>query len=263
MNRIPSSVLHASAAAVLAASFAGAARADDANDPAVVPYRPTVSTPAQLSAPGWLELEAGALRANGPATDTSRTTLPYTLKLAFTPDWGIRIGGDAWVRQAIGSGSSTGFGDTELVLKRRFAVSDASAWGLELGEKFPTAGATLGSGQADTTLNGIFSSDFAPAWHADFNLNETLLGAQQNGAHYWQTGWAAAASRSLNEKWTAEAELSGVHQSHATDSAQALFAASYAVSNACVLDFGFALGLTGAPDTQIFAGMTLRLGRLF
>jgi hypothetical protein len=66
--------------------------------------------------------------------------LPYTLKLAFTPDWGIRVGGDAWVRQAEpGDSAQAGVGDTSVVLKRRFAVSDATAWGLELGETFPTA----------------------------------------------------------------------------------------------------------------------------
>ena len=85
--------------AITALACAGSVcAADDANDPAVVPYRPSVSTPAQLSAPGWLELEAGGLRAAGPERGTSRTTLPWTLKLAFTPDWGIRVGGDAWVR---------------------------------------------------------------------------------------------------------------------------------------------------------------------
>ena len=74
---------------------ASVAHADDSGGPAVVPYRPSVSTPAQLSAPGYLELEAGGLRATGPDRGVARTTLPYTLKLAFTPDWGVRVGGDA------------------------------------------------------------------------------------------------------------------------------------------------------------------------
>ena len=43
----------------LAAFPAGAASTDDS--PAAVPYRPSVSTPAALSAPGWLEVEAGFL----------------------------------------------------------------------------------------------------------------------------------------------------------------------------------------------------------
>jgi hypothetical protein len=226
---------------------AGAARAEDApdpNDPAVVPYRPSVSTPAQLSAPGWLELEAGGLRASGPG-GAARTTLPYTLKLAFTP-------------------AAHGGGDTTVVLKRRFAVSDATAWGLELGEKFPTAGPTLGSGHADTTVNGIFSSDFAPGWHTDLNLNETRLGAPAGRPRAWQTGWAAAFSRALGDTVGATGELSGTRQAGAPGTVQLLLAASWNASNAAVFDGGYARGLNDAsPRNQWFAGMTLRLGRLF
>ena len=134
------------AATLLAgAASVRAADAPDDGGPAVVPYRPSVSTPAQLSAPGYLELEAGGLRATD--NGASRTSIPYTLKLAFTPDWGVRVGGEAWVRQAAPGVAQTGVGDTQLVLKRRFEVSDASAWGLELGETFPTARSSIGLGQ--------------------------------------------------------------------------------------------------------------------
>src|SRR5205823_12241885 len=106
-----------------------------------------------------------------------RDSLPYTLKLAFTPDWGLRLGGDAWVREtpAVG-GRLSGGGDTTVVLKRRFAVDDASAFGLELGTKLPTAHSGLGSGHADWGVNAIYSADFAGAWHTDLNLNTTHLG---------------------------------------------------------------------------------------
>jgi hypothetical protein len=157
----------------LVVALSQTARADDL--PSVTPYRPSVSTPAALSAPGWLEVEAGvqSSRADDPSR---RESLPYTLKLAFTPDWGIRLGGDAVVRQvgADGSGLSGG-GDTLVVVKRRFAVSEASAFGLELGAKLPTARAGLGSGHTDIDLNGIYSSDFAESWHADINLVATHI----------------------------------------------------------------------------------------
>jgi hypothetical protein len=53
---------------------------------------------------------------------------------------GHEIRGDAVVRQVGADGSSVhGGGDTTAVLKRRFAVSDTSAFGLELGVKLPTA----------------------------------------------------------------------------------------------------------------------------
>jgi hypothetical protein len=238
-----------------------AANAADDGGPAVVPYRPSVSTPAQLSAPGYLELEAGGLRATD-RNDYSRTSLPYTLKLAFTPDWGIRIGGEAWVRDTIQAGHESGVGDTAVVLKRRFAVSDATAWGLELGETFPTAKSSIGLGHAATTINGIFSSDFAPAWHTDINLNETHLGGSGQPSP-WQLGWAAAVSRSLTDTWGAVGEFSGTHQT-GFDTAQFLAAASWNQSPAAVFDFGFARALNDlSPRWQVFAGVTVRLGKVF
>ena len=253
------------AVAALACACSGAARAgDEAVDPAVVPYRPSVSTPAQLSAPGWLELEAGGLRATGPDSGTSRTTLPCTLKLAFTPDWGIRIGGDAWVRQAAAGAVQQGAGDTSVVLKRRFAASEATAWGLELGETLPTARHDVGVGHAQTTVNGIFSSDFAPGWHTDVNLDGTRQGRSGRQASAWQAGWAAAVSRNLSDAVGAVGEFSGTHQPGAPGQAQFLAAASWNESNAAVFDVGAAHGLNNAsPRWQVFAGVTLRLARLF
>ena len=250
-------------AGLAVAATAHAADAPDNGGPSVVPYRPSVSTPAQLSAPGYLELEAGGLRSTGPGDGNSRLTLPYTLKLAFTPDWGIRISGDAWVRQAEPGASQTSVGDTAVVLKRRFAASDATAWGLELGETFPTAKSSVGIGNASTTLNAIFSSDFAPAWHTDLNLNETHLGGTGQPSA-WQLGWAAAVSRNLSDTWGAVGELSGTHQSGAANSGQLLVAASWNESPAAVVDFGVAHGLNDAsPHFQVFAGVTVRLAKLF
>jgi len=80
------------AALAMAASWASAASSDDS--PAAVRYRPSVSTPAALSTPGWLEVEAGYLQDHAEA-GVRRRSVPLTLKLAFSDDWGIRIGTDA------------------------------------------------------------------------------------------------------------------------------------------------------------------------
>ena len=62
-------------------------RAQDGG-PAVVPYRPSVATPAQLPAPGWPELEAGGAWAKG--GDTARSfSSPVTFKLAWSDSWAI------------------------------------------------------------------------------------------------------------------------------------------------------------------------------
>jgi hypothetical protein len=165
------------------------------------------------------------------------------------------------VRLAAAGAADTGVGDTSVVLKRRFAVDDATAWGLELGETFPTAKAGIGLGHAATTINGIFSSDFATAWHTDINVNETRVGGAPGA---WQLGWAAAFSRTLTDAWGAVGELSGTHQAGTQDTAQFLAAASWNQSPAAVFDVGFARGLTDAtPRWQVFAGVTVRLAKLF
>jgi hypothetical protein len=242
--------------------LSASAGADDL--PSVTPYRPSVSTPAALSAPGWLEIEAGvqSSRADDPAR---RDTLPYTLKLAFTPDWGIRIGGDAAVHQVAADGSSlSGGGDTIVVLKRRFAVNEASAFGLELGAKLPTAAAGLGSGHTDVDVNGIYSSDFAEGWHTDINLVATHIGEVDAGVRRWQESWASALSRNLTEQWGVVGELSGTRQTGTASTAQALVAATYTISRAVTLDIGVSRGLSPASGTwSVFSGITFLAAQLF
>lgn len=210
--------------ACVALSFAIAARAEDA--PTVTPYRPSVSTPAALSATGWLEIEAGVQRSR--ADDpVRRDDLPYTVQLALSPDWGVRIGGDALVHQIGADGTAQrGGGDTAFVVKRRFALSDTSAFGLELGAKLPTAASGLGSGHTDVGFNGIFTSDFADNWHTDINLVATHLGGTEAGASPWQHGRAAALSRNLSERLGVVGEFSGTRQTANPRTAQALLATS-------------------------------------
>ena len=89
-----------------------ATRASAEDEPSATPYRPTVSTPANLSEPGWVELEMGGQRTND-GSSAHRDNILYALKYAFTPDWGVRVGGDTWVREVGNDGSRlSGFGDT-------------------------------------------------------------------------------------------------------------------------------------------------------
>ncbi|MBC7942162.1 MAG: transporter [Chitinophagaceae bacterium] len=236
--------------------------ADD--PPSVTPYRPSVSTPAALSAPGWLEVEAGLQSSRG-VDPSRRQSLPYTLKLAFTRDWGVRFGGDAFVRQRDADRSSLrGGGDTTFVLKRRLAVSDDSAFGIELGAKVPTARTGIGSGHTDFTLNGIYSSDISSNWHTDINLAATRVGGVDRSTGAWQQAWAAALSRNLNEKWGVGGELSGTRQRGNASTAQALAAASYSLAPAMTVDFGVSKGLNSASGSwSVFSGVTFLAARLF
>jgi hypothetical protein len=103
------------ATAVVCFGGSAVARAQD-DGPAVVPYRPSVATPADLPAPGWPELEAGYSWVKGGDTARSQSS-PVTFKLAWNESWAILIGTDAyeWQRANDGSTAHSG-GDTTLTL---------------------------------------------------------------------------------------------------------------------------------------------------
>ena len=118
-----------------------------------MPYRPSLSTPAALTVPGWLEIEAGFEHDHAGAV-ARQDRLPFTLKLAFSEDWGIRLGSDGWVRQRDEGGArEQGYGDTGIVLKRRFAVDERQDFGLEAGVIFPTARRTWAAAAARPTCS--------------------------------------------------------------------------------------------------------------
>ncbi len=229
--------------------------------PAITPYRPSVSTPAQLPAPGQLEFEFGALSSRG--ADPRSDSLPYTFKLAFDKDWGMLLGGSAYVRQRGAGGDASGFGDTTLTLKRAFIVSDTTAWGLELTTKMPTAKRAIGSGKSDWTINAIYSHD-AGDLHMDVNLNETRLGAAEPGASRMQTGLSASFSTPVTERWSANWELSGTANPGNQSTAQLLLAGVYMPNKRLAFDLGFTRGLTSAtPHWSLFAGFVVPLAKLW
>lgn len=242
---------------------------DDEGKPEAVPNRPTVSTTASLSAPGWIEAEFGGLYVrdrHAHADPVRRASLPYSLKLAFSENWGVRIDGEAAVRQTANDGTrDTGFGDTSFIVKRRFAIDSASAFGLEASLTSPTAshGLGTGSGKPDYAVNSIYSADRGD-WHTDLNLLNTRIGAIDRRQGRWQTLGAIAVSRRLDDRWGATGEISGTHQRGVNGTAQVLGAFTCAILRSAVLDFGVAHALNRAtPSWQVFAGITLVLGKVF
>jgi hypothetical protein len=251
------------ALALMSAAMTRAA-ADDA--PAATPYRPTVSNPANLSEPGWLEVELGWQRVHG-GSDKQRDSVPVLAKLAFTPDWGVLIGGDLDVRSSNNAGAvSKGVGDTTITLKHRIhTATEGTAFGIELGYKSPTApnSSGSGSGKADYIFNGIYSTDFSGN-HLDLNLGATRLGTADAGQSRTQHSWAASLSRELGDKWGVFSELSGTAQRGVSAQSQLLAGASYNVSKRVVLDAGMTSGLAAtSQDWSVFFGVTILAGKLW
>jgi hypothetical protein len=248
---------------LLPAFLAGAAWAAD-EAPSTTPYRPSVSTPAALSAPGWLEIEAGWQhdRSGG----ARRDSVPLAFKLAFDEDWGVRVGNEAWVRlRPQAEETKSGFGDTSIVLKRRFAVAEEHALGLEASVTLPTgrSGIGFGSGKADYAVNAIYSGDFGP-WHTDVNLLAARLGQADPGVS--RTAWlfAASLSRQLDDRWGLVGEFAATRRSGIEDSRQLLLAASYNLDRRVTLDAGAARSIRrGDSGWQAFTGLTWLAARLF
>ena len=232
-----------------------------ADDDAITPYRPSVSSPAQLPVPGQPEVELGGLHAR--SDDARRRSLPYALKLAFSKEWGVVIGGEARVWARDDSGKAQGLGDTTLVLKHAWIVDDATAFGVELGAKLPTANDSIGSGRADYTFNTIFSRDIGPV-HMDANLNATRLGVFDEGTGRTQFGASASFSGALSDHWALTGELSGTHRSGAANGTQLLAAITYSPSKRLTFDFGVARAVRPTPaTTQVFAGVVFPFAKLW
>ena len=243
----------------LCSTFSLPAFAED--DYAITPYRPSVSNSAQLPLPGQLELELGGLHAR--SDDARRDSLPYLFKLAFNNQWGVLLGGEAYVSARDDSGNrDRGVGDTSLVLKRAFLVDDATAFGLEFGVKLPTAKDSIGSGKTDYTLNGIVSKDLG-AVHVDGNLNLTRVGAIDAGTARTQAGWSAAFSLPLKERWGSIAELSGTQRGGTDKTAQVLAALTYSPSKRLTFDAGVTRSLHSAQEWSLFAGVVLPIAKLW
>jgi hypothetical protein len=233
------------------------------NGPPVVPYRPSVATPADLPAPGWPELEAGYAWAKGGDTARSQSS-PITFKLAWNESWAILIGTDAyeWQRAYDGTTAHSG-GDTSLTLKYKLPVDEHLALGAEFGVALPTARPPIGTGSTDWGINTIASFDY-PGVHIDVNVAGTHLGAVDTGQGQWQGGWAIAASHPLGEQFGVTGEVSGLVQRGTSARTQGLVALNYNVSHALVLDVAVAARMSrAAPDWQLMAGMTVRLGHWF
>ena len=240
---------------------ASVAHADDADEPAVTPYRPTISNPANLPIPGWIEGEFGGLHIAG-KDGSHNDSVPWLLKYGFDENHGLLIGGNAYVHDApVGALSHGGLGDLVLEWKQRFPLSDKTAFGVEAGAIVPTAADNLGVGKPAWVVNGIYSSDLG-ALHLDLNIGGTRYTAKSAGLAQWQGAWAAAGSWSLTDVLGAALELSGTQQRGTAHTSQILGAINYNRSTHLVLDAGLAYGLARSHDVSIFAGATIYLGRL-
>ena len=233
-------------------------------DAKVTPYRPTVSNSAALSEPGWLEIEKG-FAVQHERDGSRQSTLPYLVKFALTPDFGVLLGGDGYLSQVRANGTRlSGHGDTTILLKHRAVLDENAdtAIGCEYGFKAPTASTGLGSGEYDWVLNGIYSDAFS-GHSLDINFNVTKIGEAVATKSAYQYGWSGTVFRPIDEKLGVMAELSGSVRRGTTSLNQWLLAASYEWSSRLVIDAGLSAGISSAsPRFTFFTGVAVLLGKV-
>lgn len=221
----------------------------------VTPYRPTISNPAELSALRHVELEFGA-QSTQPGQTVERDSLPFLLKYPFAEQWGLMVGGEAWINSRDQDGTVSGFGNTAVMLKHYHPLSQTLAVGIEAGAILPSARSSLGQGRTDYLTNLIVSQDIADL-RIDINAGVTRRGFKQAGVERFMYNWAIAASQMFTQRWGIAGEFSGLLAEQQAASSQFLTSFNYQVTPAVVVDFGGSIGMTEATDDYvIFTGVS-------
>ncbi len=221
----------------------------------VTPYRPTVSNPAELSALRHLEVEFGA-QSNQPGMQVERNSLPFLLKYPFADQWGLLVGGEAWIKSRSEDETISGFGNTSVLLKHYYPINPTLAVGFEAGAVLPSARQSLGQGRTDYLGNLIVSQDISDL-RIDVNAGVTRKGFKEEDLDRYKYNWAIAASYPLTERWGIAGEFSGVLAKQQKPTSQFLASLNYLMTPQLMLDFGGTVGMTTITDDYgVFAGLS-------
>lgn len=227
--------------------------------PSVTPYRPTVSNPAELSAPRHVEVEAGFEHVNGGGLK-ERLATPLTLKYAFNEDWGVLLNSGWMYEKGRDDGVVDGWNPTALLLKSHYALNEDNAVGIELGVGTPALAGYFADGDPDLVVNLIYSVDVGET-RLDANFGMTRIGwvDEETDVDRHQYQWALALSHPVSSGWSVAAELSGNARYGSQPYQQALVCASYALSRTTVIDAGGAYGIGGdsSATRNLFIGVSM------
>jgi hypothetical protein len=151
----------------------GAQEPPNQGPPAVNPGRPTVTDPAALTAPGWLETEFGLQKD----LDRDRNFMtPLLLKLTDrNARLEYRLAYDGY--QSFAEEATDGFGNVSVALQYLFAPQSRAGFDVSgrLQATIPTASAGMSTNKFDFSAMLLASRDFSPWAHGDFNASVSSL----------------------------------------------------------------------------------------
>ncbi|HVX41987.1 MAG TPA: amidohydrolase family protein [Gemmatimonadaceae bacterium] len=232
-----------------------------AADPrAVQPERPTVATHAYTVAPGYLEIETGIERDQGPST-----SFPTEFKIGLASHAQLSVFAPAVAR----SGTRIGVGDVAAGVKwrlfdqapvlGRFAVLPS----IKLPSGSSIAG--RGTGTTDASLLLISSHDLG-AVTMDLNAGYTWRSGSGANAPVHASLWTASFGGPIREQlgWTAECfGYPATHGPAGQRGVVALLAGPTVLArNSLAFDTGMIWPLTGPQPRALYAGLVYNVGRL-
>ncbi|MFQ5639047.1 MAG: transporter [bacterium] len=233
----------------------------------VTPQRPSFSTSAATTRPGWLELESGV------TVDKHLIDSPLLLKLGATAKTEFFLGFSPLLEVSNGK-SESGFGDLVFGGRVRFMeqVQNTPALAGQFSIKLPTADEDkgLGTGKVDVNVLFIASQEF-PHMNVDVNAGLGLVSSTRE--HHLQFTGTVIFSRGFTGKMSGYAELLVRHNIESEkrpdmfEVSDAVFigsvGATYFVSHRFALDAAVNFNVSDAPfDVQGLFGATVLLAKV-
>ena len=232
----------------------------------VSPDRPDVTNGAHLIAPGFVQIEAGAVHTRNSAADHAFGS-PIAARIGVRNWVEVAVGTDGLLSQSTGQTRVTGFGNVQLAAKLRLmAASDGQPLVSVLpAVMLPTASEEkgLGSGQADYTATLLTGADVGEHGHVDVNYGIGAIGAGSGQGRFAQHLVSISGSVAVNEHanpylevfWLSKQAFDG-GAIGATDAGVV-----YTISRRVAVDGGMQFGIShAAPAFAVFGGFSVLLG---
>jgi len=263
------SSLMAVAISVAAQQRAGVPKGAEAelqgDEPAANPGRPTVSTPATLTAVGYLQFETGYLGAWGSPEFSSQSSFNEVLKFSLTRRIEVVAAAAPFARSNVENQAGNGTGDVALGVQGVVQQGEGTRPTIALSylrQVYGGSAPDLDLGSPRNSILLLASAD-VKGFHYDTNyfFNEVIAGTLRRA----QFGQTLSVSHSLVRKYGISAEIWHFTQPFLRRNAVGnLWALNYNLRKDLVLDGGFNRGLT-ATSTQweLFMGFTYLLPRKF
>lgn len=239
------------------------------NLPTVNPYRPTVTDPASLTAPGYLEMEVGGADQHGGAGTHRAFSTPTVLKLTnLSKRLEFHVGYGGYLHLTGDDGvTSTGRGDLVPGVQYLFTAQTPKTYDIAARAeyKIPAAGRGLGTGKTDYDLLLLASKDYNNTLHGDYNIGIYQLGRASGRGVATQYLASAAFSTKLSDKLTLQDELYAFSGSSETNTiVSTLHALGYQPARNLAFDAGIDIGIShAAPKYTVLFGSTFFVGKLF